>query len=318
MRDIRLNPLLPKVIVAICCFLFLSFLAFTAATGQTSDEKQNQTAPTSPPPEATYVGWDTCEGCHADLAAAFKNNPHNSKAFEMKSDKACETCHGPGSAHAEEGNPDLIKSFKRMSASEASETCLGCHNAGMQTHWMGSIHEQRELGCTTCHSIHSAKSTQYLLRTAKVDQQCATCHQDVQAAIQRTSHHPIREGLMSCNDCHNPHGTVTPKMITAISVNVQCYTCHTEKRGPFLWEHPPVKENCLNCHYPHGSNHEKLLVENRPYLCQSCHFDTRHPGTLYDGSSGSQASNREFSRSCSNCHLTIHGSNHPSGWTFLR
>ena len=42
--------------------------------------------------------------------------------------------------------------------------------------------------------------------------------------------------------------------LKAASVNEQCYTCHTEKRGPFLWEHAPVRESCLNCHTPHGSN----------------------------------------------------------------
>jgi len=309
--------LVPKVLLIVLSFVSLLFLLLSGNIGQAQDESKQEN-PSVPPSDATYVGMDTCAGCHEDIVTAFKRNPHNSKAFEMKNDKSCESCHGPGAAHSEEGNPDLIKSFKRMRASEASETCLGCHDSGPQMHWEGSIHEQRELGCTTCHSIHSAKSKEWQLKTVRMEEQCATCHQDVRAQIQRTSHHPIREGLMFCSDCHNPHGTDTPKMIKAISVNVQCYTCHTEKRGPFLWEHPPVKENCLNCHNPHGSNHEKLLVENRPYLCQACHFDTRHPGTLYDGTSGSQASNREFSRSCSNCHLTIHGSNHPSGWTFTR
>ncbi|MCI0612703.1 cytochrome C, partial [bacterium] len=143
------------------------------------------------------------------------------------------------------------------------------------------------------------------------------CHLEVKAQIQRTSHHPIREGLMSCTDCHNPHGTLTPKMIMANSVNEQCYKCHTEKRGPFLWDHPPVRENCLNCHMPHGSNHEKLLAQNRPWICQNCHLDTRHPGTLYDATN-QLSSNRELARSCSNCHSAIHGSNHPSGRVFTR
>lgn len=317
MQESRWSSRINKItLIAICCLLFIFIgLSTSPVLGQ---KESKQERPVVPPPDATYVGSELCAGCHEDIAKAFKRNPHGSKAFEMKSDKNCETCHGPGSAHSEEGNPDLIKSFKRMSASEGSETCLGCHNSGKQMHWQGSVHDQRDLGCTTCHSIHSAKSDKWQLKMARSEEQCATCHQDVKAQIQRTSHHPIREGLMFCQDCHNPHGTDTPKMITAISVNAQCYSCHTEKRGPFLWEHPPVKENCLNCHLPHGSNHEKLLAENRPYVCQSCHFDTRHPGTLYDGSGGSQASNREFSRSCSNCHLTIHGSNHPSGWTFTR
>ena len=42
-----------------------------------------------------------------------------------------------------------------------------------------------------------------------------------------------------------------------------------------------MRENCLNCHNPHGSNHDKLLVSQQPWLCQRCHLNTRHPGTLY-------------------------------------
>jgi DmsE family decaheme c-type cytochrome len=106
-------------------------------------------------------------------------------------------------------------------------------------------------------------------------------------------------------------------MIKAASVNEQCYTCHTEKRGPFLWEHAPVRENCLNCHNPHGSNHDKLLVAKMPYLCQRCHLNTRHPGTFYDGRVGGGtlglSSNRAFEHACKNCHQNVHGGNAPSG-----
>ena len=94
---------------------------------------------------------------------------------------------------------------------------------------------------------------------------------------------PGPRGLMDCASCHNPHDGSTPKMIKADWVNELCLQCHTEKRGPFLWEHAPVRENCLNCHNPHGSNHDKLLVAKQPYLCQRCHLNTRHPGSLYDG-----------------------------------
>jgi DmsE family decaheme c-type cytochrome len=133
----------------------------------------------------------------------------------------------------------------------------------------------------------------------------------------RTSHHPVREGLMGCESCHNPHDGSTPKMIRADWTNELCYQCHTEKRGPFLWEHAPVREDCLNCHNPHGSNHDKLLQAKLPYLCQRCHLNTRHPGTFYDGANSGNttatASNRAIEHACKNCHQAIHGSNAPSG-----
>jgi DmsE family decaheme c-type cytochrome len=121
---------------------------------------------------------------------------------------------------------------------------------------------------------------------------------------------------MTCADCHNPHGTSSEHQLRAATVNDLCTNCHADKRGPFLWEHPPVRENCLNCHQPHGSNNDKVLAARRPFLCQRCHITTRHPSTLYDGPD--LVSNRLFNRSCTNCHSQIHGSNHPSGKTFLR
>jgi len=286
--------------------------SISRVNGQETEIKQQA------PEAGSYVGAEECAACHEQEVDALKKTPHGQAAFALRSSHSCETCHGPGQAHIDSGGePGTIKNFASLKSEESSQVCLGCHENGPQANWKGSIHQQRELACVTCHTVHHPKSDQWQLKTARVEETCTDCHTEQKAQIQRTSHHPIREGLMSCNDCHNPHGTLTPKLIAANSVNEQCYTCHTEKRGPFVWSHPPVQENCLNCHAPHGSNHEKLLVQNRPWLCQSCHLDTRHPGTLYDATN-QLTSNREFARSCSNCHLNIHGSNHPSGRVFTR
>jgi len=300
-------------------FWIVALLITIAAMAQTKSS-QSETPPQSQPAEVTktYVGSEVCESCHGDIATQLQKTTHGREGFTMRSDQGCETCHGPGSAHVDSGgDPSLIRNPKKIAARDSAGVCLKCHDSGKQANWKGSVHEMRGLACINCHSIHASKSDKALLKFPHVDEVCAGCHLEVKSQIQRTSHHPIREGLMSCNDCHNPHGTITPKLIIANSVNEQCYTCHTEKRGPFLWEHPPVRENCLNCHQPHGSNHEKLLVQNRPWLCQNCHMDTRHPGTLYDATN-QLTSNREFARSCSNCHSAIHGSNHPSGRVFTR
>ena len=76
---------------------------------------------------------------------------------------------------------------------------------------------------------------------------------------------------MACSDCHNPHGSAGPKLLAKNTVNETCYTCHAEKRGPFLWEHQPVNEDCTNCHTPHGSNITPLLKSRPPFLCDECH-----------------------------------------------
>src|SRR5690625_5405974 len=73
---------------------------------------------------------------------------------------------------------------------------------------------------------------------------------------------------MACTDCHNPHGTVTPTLLRGSDVNETCYNCHAEHRGPFLWDHEPVREACINCHNPHGSVNVNMLV-SRPAQLRS-------------------------------------------------
>jgi len=145
---------------------------------------------------------------------------------------------------------------------------------------------------------------------------CGQCHVQRRAQVMRSSHMPLREGKMTCTSCHNPHGTVTPALLKENSINESCFTCHAEKRGPFLWVHAPVNESCANCHDPHGTNHEKMLKLAQPRLCQQCHIETQHPTQPY---SRAPADFRRIGgRGCTNCHANIHGSNHPSGAGFKR
>ena len=93
--------------------------------------------------------------------------------------------------------------------------CLTCHEKGKQANWHGGVHERRGLSCISCHSVHDYQSEQHQLKTARDPETCFTCHAAIRAKGLRTSHHPVREGLMTCASCHNPHDGTKPKMITA-------------------------------------------------------------------------------------------------------
>jgi DmsE family decaheme c-type cytochrome len=262
-------------------------------------------------PAATYIGTESCLGCHEDQAKGM--GPHGSANFTARGIHGCETCHGPGSLH-EEDPEGWQPRVTDLSVAARNEMCTSCHSGGEQMMWVGSAHDRRNVSCTDCHSVHQPQGAGQLAKATELET-CGSCHADVRAELWRNSHHPVREGEISCSDCHNPHGTPFDKQIREASVNEQCYSCHTEKRGPFLWEHAPVRENCLSCHNAHGSNHLKLQKTSVPFLCQQCHANTRHPGTLYDGSTLADqalASNRIFNRACLDCHASIHGTNHPS------
>jgi len=124
--------------------------------------------------------------------------------------------------------------------------------------------------------------------------------------------------MMGCTSCHAPHGSPNDKLLVNESTNETCFQCHTEKRGPFLWEHQPATEDCALCHAPHGSNHDGMLTLKKPTLCQTCHSSQGHPSLAQDNSviddPISPSTAFILARSCTNCHAQVHGSNHPSGY----
>jgi DmsE family decaheme c-type cytochrome len=245
--------------------------------------------------------------------------------------RGCESCHGPGRAHVEAGGgkesiPIRFGKDSPNSVAEQNAVCEECHSRGTHMFWKGSPHESRGMACVDCHQVKQevqisltsdARFNAPLTENKGVKKQqpelCLQCHVMRRAQLQRSSHMPYREGKVTCTSCHNPHGTPNPSQLVQSTINENCLSCHTERRGPFLWEHPPVMENCANCHEPHGSNNPQLLKVRMPRVCDSCHDSSRHPTQAQ-----SLSSIKNFNRGCTNCHSYIHGSNHPSGNAFLR
>ena len=119
-------------------------------------------------------------------------------------------------------------------------------------------------------------------------------------------HHKVNEGLIKCNDCHDVHGTFGNNNIKSTAdQNAICTKCHTETRGPFVYEHAAVKaEGCMACHTPHGSQNARLLnMPNINTLCNQCHSPVA-AGTVH----GMNAGSSEL-QPCISCHTMIHGSN---------
>jgi DmsE family decaheme c-type cytochrome len=283
-------------------------------------------APLPPPNPADFVGSQTCMECHPDQHDSFLQTKMG-RAFlkQPRTDHerlGCEGCHGPGKAHSEA--PDVGKNARLITFLKGDPTpvetrnvvCLSCHQKGEHLFWVGSAHETRDLACTSCHTLMKPTGGHAQLAKGTQLDTCGSCHVRQRAQQMRSAHMPVREGKMQCTSCHNPHGSVTPALLKEQSLNDTCYTCHAEKRGPFLYEHAPVPESCANCHEPHGSNHERMLKVAKPRLCQQCHIETRHPTNPY----GRDTASLKFvlGKACSNCHVNIHGSNHPSGFNFTR
>lgn len=218
-----------------------------------------------------------------------------------------------------------LKSFKRhshLTSAAKNAICLQCHkNFSYLGAWSGSTHDSQNVACVDCHRIMVKVSEDKALVKEKQMDVCFQCHPQKKAQMSRTFHMPIREGKIVCTNCHNPHGGKGSPLLKEASVNEICYQCHADRRGPMLWEHPPVRENCANCHDPHGTNYPRLLKIKAPYLCQTCHSAALHSSEILDarrGVRGVRPSSRLLGKYCVNCHSRIHGSNHPSGARFQR
>lgn len=281
--------------------------------GQQGTTPQNLSSAPAAAPSSGYVGSDTCMTCHADVAKSFATNPHSKLALMHGGKGAtCESCHGPGKAHVD-GGGDVTKIFRfdKASAKQIDETCLGCH-AGAHPNFERSPHGEAGLSCTSCHSIHKFETEASLLKASQ-PMLCYTCHTDVRPAFAQPFHHKVDEGLMTCSDCHDPHGTFGSNQLRSTAdQNAVCTKCHTETAGPFVYEHPVIKtEGCTSCHSPHGSQNARLLnVSNVNTLCLQCHSETNMSAFPHAVSpTGPVHSQAAQYVACTNCHTQIHGSN---------
>lgn len=296
--------------------LLAAVLAPLGAFGQLQADPGNQ-----------FVGGIVCQGCHRAISDEFRTNPHYKSVAtgaHPPDRTGCEGCHGPGFLHATSADPEKIVGFPSLAPSETQDQCLRCHAGDFgKLHIRRSAHSTSEVGCTSCHVIHSSHGYGALL-AGEQREVCYGCHREIRARFEMPFKHRVNEGAMECTDCHNPHGAPmatwatahSPRMVSHAFGNDQpCTKCHADKRGPFVHEHAPVRaEGCQSCHDPHGSTNARLL--NRPTaftLCLECHSDIAGFGLRAESIPGPSSYFHNLSdpsfRDCVLCHARIHGSN---------
>lgn len=347
-RVSRFNPkrFLAGLVLVFFLFIAIAFLALPQFSSLARTTKASvasvadvadvaSVADLAPTPTLELVGAN-CKGCHSAVVASFQSEIHgkSAKFSEGHMAASCDSCHGNTDKHVEiisardRVSPVAGKQVvfngegevTRISPAEVNQSCLKCHSQDRShENWYGGEHDRANVSCISCHSVHNSQSPEGMLSRPNVEDSCMSCHTSVRKAVHQRSTHLIRSEhqvmKVGCNSCHNPHGGEADKMLVAETVNNTCYQCHAEKRGPFLWEHPPARENCMSCHSAHGSNNAKLLVQRASQSCQQCHI---HMLPRHSTTAGKPLDIWTLNRGCVNCHNQIHGSNHPGGRTFTR
>ncbi len=297
--------------------LLLALLAACGSGGPALEPmKADAPAPLDP---AAYAGPELCVACHPDASESYAASPHVvlDDVEGAPDRRACEACHGPGQAHAEAGGgaPGGLRTFAAdESAAVRDAPCLRCHAAETSLHqFTGSEHAVADVACIDCHDPHGGVGRRMLkaggplpepLRGTDFRERetvtalCTSCHPAVRSEFALPEHHKVPEGVMSCVDCHQPHGTADRALLRDAR-DATCMRCHGEVEGPFVFEHIGLTlEGCQACHEPHGSvNRHLLRYQQVAQLCYQCHAGTP--------TSHAQPSYRD----CTSCHTAIHGSN---------
>jgi predicted CXXCH cytochrome family protein len=268
----------------------------------------------------------TCESCHGPGQAHVASGGDPTKILQLskmpakQTDTTCLGCHA--SAHP---------NFLRSDHAKAGVGCTSCHSihglvlaaiptgstppAGSavnksqpMTRFYSAMRPDASISDPlqrTTASVAMPGQTPDLLKASQ-PQLCFSCHTNVRPAFSQPFHHKVNEGLMKCTDCHDTHGTFgNDQLRSTADQNMICTKCHTETRGPFVFEHAAVKaEGCLACHSPHGSQNARLLnVPNINQMCNQCHSPVA-AGTIHGMGAGSAEVQQ-----CISCHTMIHGSN---------
>ena len=196
---------------------------------------------------------ETCISCHQSdpvkqmflTRHADSDNPDTPAAKEQ-----CEACHGPSAAHA--NFPLQVKNFRfgdnsPNSKQEQNQVCLKCHQDEQRKDWDGGVHEQGELSCANCHTLHKEKDP--LLDDTRSGLACVNCHKDKRTQQHIRVLHLIENGRVGCTDCHNPHAKLDTQLcVSCHKQDKQTLAKQSQKAQSFHATMIEKKLPCLNCH----------------------------------------------------------------------
>lgn len=181
------------------------------------------------------VGTTTCLACHDGRSASdqheFLEGPHQ--------DISCETCHGPGLTHVQQGGRFglFIKNPGDYPFDRRHESCADCHDdmtAPEGSVVQGFLATNHFIGggatCTDCHNVHriggmtvAAESPSRLSKEGYAAL-CGECHEQEAADFLRSTH-AVTDSA-NCDNCHDMHAATMYPFGLSPENNSLCLQCH--------------------------------------------------------------------------------------------
>jgi predicted CXXCH cytochrome family protein len=243
----------------------------------------------------THKDWTTrsnfklCAGCHST------GSDHYAGTW-VELNIACESCHGPGKAHAEKPKVENIVNPARLSTARSMDVCLSCHQAGkppgdeyawpvgyqpgmaLSKYWHGFEPEGKETAefwpNGTAHKNRVQGNTFPQSVMAHSGLQCSNCHQS-HGSLHRSMTVKAADSNALCLSCHGPGKQVGPDYKTLdehthhapLTTGSQCIECHMPKTGS-----NSVKAEARN-HTFNFISPAETLKSGSPNSCNTCHAD---------------------------------------------
>lgn len=277
---------------------FAALLACVVLPLGVQDGVQQRTAPW--PRKGEYCGASACRECHADEARRIDEGAHRSVVASPHT-MACETCHGPGTAHAKDadGPPEKITHPQLLDPRTQAALCSRCHAQQARDHGGGGLAGllAAGLGCTDCHEVHEGRQDAVLpdirfrsrAATASAAARagsatCARCHPLQADSLRATGHRGLVEDAPQggCESCHgNGSLHVQHQGIARLIVRPDratdgvgaCVSCHREV-DPIRahWANDAAfltrGLDCFACHHIHAPQPTSTA---RNSDCATCH-----------------------------------------------
>ncbi|MDA8228275.1 MAG: cytochrome c3 family protein [Desulfitobacterium hafniense] len=293
-----------KQLILVLAALTLAALVIVGCGTKTASEpkKEDPKPAATQPAKATYVGSETCKGCHAETAKNMAMTKHND-AFKPLS--AFQTTKPLGEITVFD-----MDNKEKPTKATLDLSKIKVHGVMVDDYIIAEVPESAGFKNKIYRvaAVHK-NGDKWDLTFAKEDDfdkdgkkdwgatgyTCGACHSPGLAV-------GAKDLGVSCESCHGPgsnHVTAEKKTPGSYAVNSNsCMTCHPSKpsknattgaltaanhygtRNYFASAHADSKQlnDCLACHTTHKANaNGKLLSKDNPAdICMTCHSDKKY------------------------------------------